>query len=285
MRKPKRNEGELFKLAALLENTIVVSNFDHTGKICNALLGFRNLLTTAISSASSVDPNYPFELAYDFKTNTEYSPLSASGSVEINITNDSPKATNYLGIFSKNAADCGLSVKVELLNSTTGLYEEVGFREAFGNAKPQMIYWPAKYSIAQRITLTFTSKCYIATLVIGEAILFSRTVSVGYQPARNASLDEVSNFSTEGNNFIQGRRITNGFEEKAPINYQTYDFIDSWWPEFMNYVLDSKPLFFMANIKKQQNCVFGLQVPRSLTKPSYKNSHHCDIDLEINGWA
>jgi len=271
-----------------MPNTFVVSSAQSVfgaNNLCKALLGYSNLLTVSSSSASSEDPAYPFSLAYDFKTNTEYSPAITSGSVVINIYNSSLLPTNYLGIFSKNAQDCNLSVKVELLNSTTGLYDEVGFRGSFGNAKPQMIYWPEQSSIAMRVTLYFDSKCYIASLSIGQGILFSRTVSVGYQPGRNASTDEVSNFSTDGNNFIQGRRIKNGFEEKAPINYVEYSFIDDWWTYFMNHVLDSKPVFFMANNQIQTNCVYGLQNPATLTKPNYKNSHHTDIELEIRGWA
>lgn len=253
--------------------------------ICRAVLGFRNLLSTESVTLGDPDPNYPLELAYDFRTNTEYSPAISSGSVQILITNSDLQSVNYFGIFSKNAGDCGLSVTIEILNQLTGLYEIVGTISNFKNAKPEMVYWKDKTTYSQRITLSFTSKCFISTISLGKAIVFSRTVSTGYQPARNASLDEVSNFSTEGNDFVQGRRISNGFQEKAPVNYQTYGFVDLWWTEFMNHVLDSKPLFFMANNQKPENCVFGLQNPQSLTKPSFKNKQHCDLDFEIRGWA
>lgn len=270
-----------------MPNTFVVSSSPSVGanNLCRAILGYRNLFITGNVTGGSPDPSYPLALAYDYKTNTEYSPSISSGSVVINIYNSSPVDVNYFGIFCKNAQDCGLSFTVEVLNNATGLYETVGTRGSFGNAIPQMIYFDAVSSIAQRITLYFTSKCYIASMSIGEAVVFSRTVSVGYQPGRNASIDEVKNFATDGNNFIQGRRITNGYEEKAPINYQTYSFIDTWWREFMNHVLDSKPIFFMANNQDQNNCIFGLQNPQTLTKPSYKNSHHTDIDFDIRGWA
>jgi len=271
-----------------MPNTFVVSSAPievGAHNLCRAILGYKNLLNTSSYIVADQDPSYPFLLAHDFKTNTEYSPLSNSGSVEINIYNAEPLPVSYIGIFSKNASDCNLSVKVELANLSTGVYEEIVTRGSFGNAKPQMIYWEERQAVAIKITLYFSSKCYIASLSIGQAIVFSRPPSAGYQPARNASLDEVSNFSTDGNNFIQGRRLKNGFEEKAPINYQTYDWLDGWWAEFMNHVLDSKPIYFMANNQIQTNCVFGLQNPQSLTKPNYKNKQHVDIDLEVRGWA
>jgi len=267
-------------------NTFVVDSESlGANNLCRAVLGYRNLFVTGSPTTTSEDANYPFELAFDYKTNTEYSPFISSGTVTINIYNSEIVSSNYLGVFSKNGGDCGLSILVEVLDPISGDYESVGTLEDFENARPKMLYWKDRGGIAQRLTLTFTSKCYISSLSLGQAIVFGRTVSVGYQPGRNASLDEVSNFTTDGNNFIQGRRIRNSDEEKAPINYQTYGFVDLWWREFMNHVLDSKPVFFMANNQLQHNCIYGLQNPATLTKPSYKNSHHTDIELEIRGWA
>lgn len=269
-----------------MPNTFVVSSSDSSiGNLCRAVLGFKNLFITSNVIPSSEDPIYPVELAYDFKTNTDYSPAISSGSAVINIYNSVASDVSYFGLFSKNARDCELSFTVEVLNSATGLYEEVGSRGSFDNEVPQMIYFDPISSIAQRVTIYFTSKCYITSMSIGEAILFSRTVSTGYQPARNASLDEVSNFSTDGNNFIQGRRISNGFQEKAEVRSQLYSFIDTFWRDYMNHVKDSKPIFFMANNQIQENCVFGIQNPATLTKPAYRNKDKTDIDFEITGWA
>lgn len=270
-----------------MPNTFVVSSTPSSGSgnFCRSVLGYKNILVSSSLSAASVDPAYPLALSYDFKTNTEYSPLINSGSVVITITQASPSIISYFGLFSKNAKDCNLSFMVEVMDFSTGLFVNVGTRGSFENAVPQMLSFSGINSIQQKITIYFDSKCYIASLALGEAIVFSRTVSVGFQPGRNASLDEVSNFSTEGNNFVQGRRISNGLQEKGEVRYQEYNFIDTWWKSFMNHVLDSKPLFFMANNQRQNNCVYGLQNPRTLTKPTYKNWAHTDIELELNGWA
>lgn len=272
-----------------MSNTFVVSaaptGGSGSGNLCRAVLGYKNVLTGGSVTPVSVDPKYPMPLAYDFKTNTEYSPLINSGSVVITAIQSGPSLINYFGLFSKNAKDCNLSFMVEVQDFATGLFVNVGTRGSFENAIPQMLSFAPINSIQQRITIYFDSKCFIASLSMGEAIVLGRTVSVGYQPGRNASLDEVSNFTTDGNNFVQGRRIANGFQEKAPVNYQQYTFIDTWWRGFMNHVLDSKPIFFMANNQLPQYCVYGLQNPKTLTKPSYKNKQHTDIEFDINGWA
>lgn len=272
--------------SVLAPNVIVVdSGALGANNLCRAVLGFRNLMVTGAATTSSNSTNYPFYLAYDNKTNTEYSPGINSGTVTITVTSSTLQKSNYFGIFSKNAGSCGLSVTVETLDPVSGNFVVVGTITGMENARPRMIYWKDTQSLIQRITLTFTSKCYISHMAIGEGVVFSRTVSTGYQPARNASRDEVMNFSTDGANFVQGRRIFNGYEERAEVRFQKYDWVDLWWREFMNHVLDSKPIFFMANNQRQNNCVFGMQIPDRLTKPNYRNKDSTDIELEINGWA
>lgn len=272
-----------------MSNTFVITSSPSSqayGNLCRAVLGYNNILVnSSVTPNSTSDPKYPMALAYDFKTNTEYSPIITSGSVVITIVQSAPSLISYFGLFSKNAKTCNLSFMVEVQDYSTGLYTNVGWRGGFENGSPQMLSFTPINSIQQKVTIYFTSKCYIASLAMGEAVVFSRTVSAGYQPARNASIDEVSNFTTDGNNFVQGRRLVNGFQEKAPVNYQEYSFIDEWWRDFMNHALDAKPIFFMANNQTPEYCVYGLQNPKTLTKPSYKNSHQTDIEFDINGWA
>ncbi len=268
-----------------MSNTYVVSAVSPKDHICKSVLAFDNVMINSVVFASSEDENYPVSLAYDYKTNTEYSPFVQSGYVEIDFTQQNPTEINYFGLFSKNARDCGLSFIFEVKDITTGNYVEVGGRGSFENGAPQMLYFEPILSFTQRLTIFFTRKCYIASLATGNAIVFSRTVSQGYQPARNASIDEVSGFSTDGNNFVQGRRIVNGYQEKAQINYQNYASVDVWWRRFMNHVFDSKPIYFMANNQYPNNCIFGLQNPSTIPKPNYKNSDETDLEFEINGWA
>lgn len=253
---------------------------------CKTVLGYDNAMTrSTVTASTATDANYPIELMYDYKTNTEYSPSATSGSVVITITQSEQNYISYFGLFSKNGNDCGLSFVFEVQDATTGTYTNVGSRGSFANAGPQMIAFDPILSVTQRVTINFTSKCYIAAMATGTAIVFPRTVSNGYQAGRNVSLDEVAQFSTDGNNFVQGRRIKGSDQERASINFLNYSWVDSWWRFFKNHALDSKTLFFMANDNVQTRCIFGVQVPAQLTKLNNKSSVLCDVDFEINGWA
>jgi len=274
-------------------NVYVISNTptsDPLGQRCRAVLGYKNVLDVSTFSGQewyeTYSASYPFSNVYDYRTNTEWSPLAASGSVTIGFYQTSPSYISYLGIFSKNAEQANLGFSVRVFNNLTSSWVDCGSRASFGDGKPQMLTFDPIFSSYQEITFTFTQRVYIASISMGEAVIFGKTVSTGYQPARNASLDEVSQFSTEGNNFVQGRRITNGHQEKAAIKRLAYEEIDVWWREFMNHVLDSKPFFFMANNQKQTQAIYGIQNPSSLPKPAYTTSALTDdIQFEISGWA
>lgn len=267
-----------------MPNVFVVSSVESVyAERCRAVLGFRNVMPLATVTASSEDTRYPKELMYDYKSNTEYSPALTIGSSVINIYTSS-QTINYVGVFSKNAGDCGLSFKVEVFNVVTGAYVDLGTYGSMTNAVPRVISFDSITSTAQRITFYFSSKCYIAAMHVGNAIVFSRTPSLGYQPGRNSSLDEVSQFTIDGANFTQGRRIGNGFQEKGAIRLQRYEDLDSWWREYMNHVLDSKPIFWLPN-NQLNNAFYGLQVPDKLQKLDYKTRHLTDFEFEFNGFA
>ena len=268
-----------------MSNVFVVSSNDSIyAERCRAVLGFRNVMTKSTVTVSSEDSAYPKELMYDHKSNTEYSPAATSGSAVINIYNSNQKI-NYVGIFSKNAFECDLSFKIEVFDATTAAYVDMGTYSVTQNGVPRVVNFDTvQSSNAQRITLYFTSKCYIAALYVGEAIVFSRAPSLGYQPGRNSSLDEVSQFTTDGANFTQGRRIGNGFQEKGVVKFQRYSDMDIWWREYMNHVLDSKPIFWLNN-NQLDNAVYGLQDPSTLQKLDYKTRHLTDFEFDIKGFA
>jgi hypothetical protein len=108
--------------------------------LCKAILGFKTLVDDNLSTVttSSEDPAYPLELAYDYKSNTEYSPSTTSGSVTITITQIIASEVSYFGLLSKNSNDCELEIEVEVFDVVLNDFVNVGTRSGFKNAKPQI---------------------------------------------------------------------------------------------------------------------------------------------------
>lgn len=273
-----------------MSNTFVVSS-SAASNPCRTVLGFRNSLVGSVISAPE-DANYPFSNAIDNSYHTEFSPSASSGTSVIEFYFSSIQQLNYFSICSKNAGDCGLSVTVEVFRASTGAYVSVAGFGSMTNAKPVMIYFGDQFAAGYadatkiRVTLNYTSKLYVMSMMCGNGIVFPRTMSTGFQPSFAAYLDEVEQFyADDGLNMTIGRRLTRGKQLKGTINYVKMATIKEFWDEYANHVLNSKTLSLLWNTKMPDECIYGIQVPDRLTKPAYKNSLFSQIDFEVIGWS
>lgn len=247
-----------------------------------SVLGFRTVLPTSTITGEAEDPLFPFSNTLDFRDNTKYSPLATSGTVVITFIQAAASDIDYFAFAIHNSQESGLTGQLEV-DSGLG-FEVVAEFASIKSNRPFLKFFGTKTSIQQRLTLTFTSKLFIGTIYIGKSVVFNRTPSLGFQPARFSSLDTVEQFRTDGNNFITGRRETRGFQSKATFRFFNFTDIEDIWVDFSDHVLDSKPVFFKwSNVKDQ--VVFGIQPANRLHKPSYVTSNHSDVTFEINGYA
>lgn len=273
----------------------VVNNSGQVGSpTCRTILGYRNLLPNAIASGSGVsgqDPDHPLSMALDHSYNTEYSVSNASSAVIV-FSFSSLQPVDYFMLISKNAQESQLSVKVEAYIPEDGDYVELGGFGSISDGVPVMIYFGDEFdpgfaaSASIRITLTFTSKPYIMSMMCGKAVVFPRTMSLGFQPGATASMDEVRAFNAdEGLNVVTSRRLRRGKQARGSINYVRMKMARQFWPEYMDHVLDSKPVCLMWNDKEPTDVIYGIQNPDRLTKLSYKTNMFTQIDFDIIGWA
>lgn len=253
-----------------------------TAKNDFSLIGFDSTLPTSVYVGDSSDPLFPFVNALDYRDNTKYSPSATSGTVVIDLSQSQTTTINYFAFAIHNSQDAGLTGQLEV-DSGSG-YVVVSEFASLKNNKPFISYFGSDLqSNKQRLTLTFTSKLYIGSINIGKAIVMPRTPDKGFQPSKFASLDTIEQFTTEGNNFLVGRRIKKGNQTKASFQFIKFESLDVWWLSFSEHVLDSKPLYFKWS-KNKDETIYGLQDWKKLTKPTYSTSFHANISLEINGY-
>lgn len=247
-----------------------------------SVLGFRTVIDVSTITGEAEDPLFPFANVIDFRDNTKYSPLDTSGTVVITFVQTAATDIDYFAFAIHNSQESGLTGQLEV-DSGTG-YEVVAEFSAVKTNRPFMKFFGTKNSIQQRLTLNFTSKLFIGAIYVGRAVVFLRTPSLGFQPARFSSLDTAEQFTTDGNSFITGRREVRGFQSKGTFRFVNFTDIEAVWEDFADHVLDSKPVFFKwSNIKDQ--VVFGIQPPNRLHNPSYVTSNHSDVTFEINGYS
>ena len=250
----------------------------------SAILGFRSVLPESTVTGQEEDPDYPFINALDFRDNTKYSPLSESGSVQMIFNQDKEQAIDYFSFAIHNSQDSGMSGQLEV-DSGLG-YVVVAEFASIKNNRPFLKRFNdgILQSSRQRLTINFTSKLYIGAINIGQAVVFNRSPGIGFLPGRTSPNDKVEQFTTDGNNFIVGRRINKGFNSKGVFRFRPIEDLNDWYEEYMNHVLDSKTLFFKWN-KSKDETIYGLQNPSTITKPSYATSFNYDFKFDINGYA
>lgn len=236
------------------------------------------------TNSSEEDPLFPFVNTLDFRDNTKYSPLVTSGTVVIDFKQSSVVGIDYFSFAIHNSQDAGLTGKLEV-DSGLGFVVVAEFA-SIKNNRPFLKRFNSGLlqSVSQRLTLNFTSKLFIGSINIGESVVFNRGPSIGFQPGRTASNDIVEQFTTEGNNFIIGRRLNRGFNSKGSFRFRPIADVDDWYEEYMNHVLDSKTLYFKWN-KSKDETIYGLQNPTTITKPTYVTSFNYDFTIDINGYA
>lgn len=249
-----------------------------------SILGFRSILPTVTTiTGEAEDPLFPFSNTLDFRDSTKYSPSATSGSVVITLNQSSIQTIDYFAFAIHNAQDAGLTGQLEV-DSGAGFVVVAEFA-SIKNNRPFLKFFGTKNTQRQRLTLNFTSKLFIGSIFLGEAVVFNRTPSLGFQPARFSPLDTVEQFTADaGNNFIIGRRINRGFESKGTFRFVNFDDIELIWEDFANHVLDSKQVFFQWSQTKDQT-VFGIHPPNLLHKPTYVTSFHSDVSFTIRGYA
>lgn len=249
---------------------------------CYSVLGFRTIIPTSTIVGANEDPDYPFANCLDYRDNTLYSPNINSGTVQIEIRQATSQVVNYLGFAIHNSQSAGLSGSFEYWDGQQWVF--VFDFNGLTDDKTFVSEFSIPSAVRFRLTLNFTSKLYIGAIYLGEAILMPSTPDTGFQPGNYGWLDDVTQFTTDGNNFIIGRRESKGMETKGKFSYLSWDFISPWYLEYQNHVLDSKPIFLKWE-NLGQDSFFGVQKPDRMTRPTYKTGLHTDINFEMVGRA
>lgn len=258
------------------------SSLRQTG--CYTVIGFKNVLPSASVSNTGEDPSYPLLNAFDQKDETKYSPLINSGSIVMTFNlGAAQQAVDYFAFGFHNGITAELSVKIEYLFD--GSFITINDISGVANDKPYLYHFEPVTTNQIRITLSFTSKLYIGALYVGKAMVFERTPNIGFNPARFNSLDETTVSETQGGNFVIGRRLPRGFEERGEISQLTIT------PAFRNEVIEynenalNSNLVFVKWHQKIDDVILGRQDPRSLKGLPYDSSLLTSFAWNIKGYA
>lgn len=268
-----------------MSNAVIVANSVSGGQLVKrrgSILGYESVLpSSAISGHQELD-FYPFSNVLDNKNYTEYAPSVDSGELVIEFNQPALSSIDYCGVFSKNAASCGLIVTLEVYYSSS--WVSVGTVSANYDGEPMMIFNEFAFtSNLQRLRIQFTSKPYITSVRLGKAFVFPKRPSKGSQPASTASLDKITNTTGSGNAWGVGYYIFGGNQLIAKMKHIERAEFTAFYKKFQKDVRDGKPMFFYFSDDLPE-VTFGIHPPKKLQKPTV-DGLHSDVTITIEGYV
>lgn len=274
-------------MANIIGNTIVLDSTQEASKTCAAIIGFRTVLRSSSYTGENENSNYPFSNCLDFRDNTQYSPAISSGSVTIEFSQLSASSIDYIGIGIHNGKTAGLSGTLEV--QVNGVWSTVATFAPTGDNKTIMAYFDELTSSRQRLTLNFTSDLFIGNIYIGKAWVFDKTPAIGFTPGHTNSQDKLESFNSETNQFIMGRVIKYGYNQKGQFDFISWadddNGFESQYVDYMNHVKQGKALFMKWNKNLQQNFFGRHSNPNSLQAPTYSSNTTGTFYFDYKGFV
>ena len=274
-------------ISNIIGNTLVVDTASATTSGCEAIIGFRSVLPNSTVSGEAASPNYPFSNCLDFRDNTQYSPLTESGTVFIEFNQSSPSEVDYIGIGIHNGITAGLTGTFEVYFEN--VWVPVATLTPIGDNKTMIASFDPLISSRQRLTLNFTNALFIGNIYVGKAWVFDKTPNIGFVPGHTNSLDKLEGFNSETNQFMMGRVVKRGFGQKGQFDFIKWagdtNGFELQYVDYMNHVKSGKAVFMKWNKELQQNFFGRAANPNSLQAPAYINNTTGTFYFDYRGFA
>ena len=252
-----------------MSNVFVVTNSVDNDK--DPRVAFQNLASTATTVTASHDTANAL-YTYDGLTTFKWRPANASPTLQFD---GSFTDVDYVGLAGINwqTAGCSLTVKDSggaTLASISGLKDN----------QPALLI----LTKATQATMLFEFSCSNTSLEVGEiyfgeSVLFPRNVSIGYQPGRWTTSDEITLNRTESNQFGPSTVRARGTTEKFKIGLVPTTYMESTFKTFHD---DARglPIFFLWNKSNASHAVYGNW---EASAPTFESSLFSSINMTVRG--
>ena len=254
-----------------MSNVFVVSSITEVGLDKDPRIAFENLASTAATVTASQDSANAI-FTFDGLTTLKWRPANASPTLQFD---GSFSNVDYIGLagINWNTSGCSLTVKDSggaTLATISGLKD---------NQPALLIVTKSNQS-----TIKFEFSCSntlleVGEVYFGESVLFPRNVSIGYQPGRWTTDDQITLNRTEANQFGASTVRARGTTERFRISLVPTTYMETTFKDFHN---DARglPIFFLWNKSEIDNAVYGNW---EVSAPTFESSLLSSINMTIRG--
>jgi hypothetical protein len=202
--------------------------------------------------------------------------LVPSNDTSITITTSG--TIDCVALSPSNWRDSSATVYIDIV--TAQGQSNVYTQGSFENDAPIMAVFEPQIVTSVIIRLVSNGQLRVTGFSVGKCLRFPCGVSVGYQPGRWTTINQVNNFRTESNAFGQNTVFQRGTEERFTIDLIEQDWMNDNWPNFLREAIGKQIWFGWNSVDYPRQVTYGnWTIPR----PSYESSTFTSVSMSING--
>lgn len=247
--------------------------------ISNARLGYDNLLEKGSVAASSQNPSFPVQNAYDWLTCDYFKP-AASGTVYVEVSLTAPASADYFAFYGHDLYLRGGTIKLQYYNGTT--YVDCFAAITPTDNRPQMVTFTSASSTKWRVVFTCTSVFSIAVISFGAQLPLERGIYLGWTPPRFSRATQIIDSMSDGGQFLGRSIIANGVTGSLVLNYATDAWMRASWLPFVRHA-ERKPFFFVPDIANYPDEAVFAMMDGNMAAPSQTGFGYMSGTFAIRG--
>lgn len=211
----------------------------------SALILYQNRLADAVVTASSSRSGYAVANAYDWRTTTYWSPVSAVGAHSLTAVFGSTVYADAFAIYRHNLYERDASVVLQYsTNSGTT------WIDCFAPVRPSknqcvLKTFSQKAATHWRVLINQTAagELFVGVTAFGLPLITERGMSAGFTVPRLGRKNEILNNKTEGGAFSGRSLISRGAETRIEIRHVSPAWVSNFWEPFVQHA-ELRPFFF-----------------------------------------
>ena len=192
---------------------------------------------------------------HDNLTNIFYT--GPSGVTDIELQLPSAQTINCFAVAGANLLSAATSISFYLWDADTSAYYLVVTATSGRDNQPVMVVFENQISTKIKITITSAAAFQIGEMAFGQCLKMPASPSVGLQPARWNTEDEITHHATQSNYNGRSTINTRGNKEVLPFNLIPHEWMRTTWATFIDEA-KGLPIWVGWNQDLYPNeCIYG----------------------------
>lgn len=252
-----------------------------SGGCNNAYLLYKNLLNTNIANTVPTESSESAGASalYDGNTNLKFF-CSTSGTVDFDFTFPLATEINSMACAGANMLNSSAIWEFYTWDSNTSAYVKQADGSGKKNNSPVFNTFDAVTTNRVRFRFITSAPFSVGELGCGLALRFPVPPSIGYQPSRWNTNNQVNVGRTENNTVAASTVIKRGSTESVKFDKLEAQWMDDNFVDILDY--EGLPVWFSGDQKTNPNkVIFGNW--ESSSAPSYESAFRTSLSLKIDG--